>query len=322
MAASSTAMAQGRNVVIVGALVIALLVPVLLSAHRHTDAWSPRHRVVDEVKYLPTGRALKATSLGYEQFVADMLWIRTTLLFGKRYASQDHDWYSWVFHMIDLATDLDPEFKAAYKYGGTMLRSEGVFIDQSSLIFGKGMVHRPDLWELPFGIGMNYFMFKDDRETAARYIAMAAKTGKGPFYLRNLAASLQSDSGDLDSALIFLQTDLESIPESQKKAREAVEVKIIELKYLIARRDAMDVVTEFRRLTGDLPENPADVASRGLELPRDPFLGQWTWDPDPKMEVGTLISTNYCEVFTQLAREHGLGRLTFASCQAELVDSP
>ena len=48
MAASSTAMAQGRNVVIVGALVIALLVPVLLSAHRHTDAWSPRHRVVDD----------------------------------------------------------------------------------------------------------------------------------------------------------------------------------------------------------------------------------------------------------------------------------
>lgn len=322
MAESSTAAAQGRTVAIAGVLIILLLIPVLNSAHRHTDAWAPRHRVVDEVQYLPTGKALKATSLGYEQFVADMLWIRTTLLFGKRYASQDHDWYSWVFHMIDLATDLDPEFKAAYKYGGTMLRSEGVFIDQSSLIFGKGMRHRPDLWELPFGIGMNYFMFKDDRQTASHYIAIAAQTGNGPFYLRNLAASLQSDTGDLDSALIFLETDLGSIPESQKQAREAVEVKIIELKYLIARRDAMEVITEFRRATGNLPDSPGDVASIGLTLPPDPLLGEWTWDRDPELEVGTVISTNYCEVFTELARKHGLGRLTFASCQAELVDSP
>jgi len=318
MADSSTAASQGGKVALIGALVVALLVPLLASAHRHADAWAPRARVTEEVKYLPTGKALKATSLGYGQFLADILWIRTTLLFGKRYASEDHEWYAWVFHMIDLATDLDPEFKAAYKYGGTMLRSEGVFIDQSSLIFGKGMKHRPDLWELPFGIGMNYFMFKDDRETAAIYISLAAQTGKGPFYLRNLAASLQSDSGDLDSALIFLETDLENIPESQSQARQAVEVKIIELHYLVARRDAMAIVTDFRRLTGNLPATPAEVSASGFALPRDPLGGAWMWDPDPALEVGTVISTNYCEVFTKLARDHGLGRLTFASCQAEL----
>jgi hypothetical protein len=167
---------------------------------------------------------------------------------------------------------------------------------------------------------MNYFMFKDDRETAARYIRIAAQTGKGPFYLRNLAASLASDAGHIDAALLFLQTDLGNIPDSQAAARTAVEVKIFELKYQIAKRDTMVMVTEFRRQTGALPKSPGDVEAIGLVLPADPIGGVWIWDPD--LEVGTVISTNYCEVFTKLARDHGLGRLTFASCRAELVVEP
>ena len=75
-------------------LLALLLAPVLRSAHRHTDAWAPRHRVTDEIKFLPTGDALKASSLGYELLVADILWTRTTLMFGKNYDRQDHGWYA------------------------------------------------------------------------------------------------------------------------------------------------------------------------------------------------------------------------------------
>ncbi len=296
----------------VAALLAAVLVPLIASAHRHTDAWAPREPVTEEIKYLPTGSALKAASLGYEVFVADMLWIRTTLLFGKHVGEADTDWYAWVFHMIDLATDLDPEFKAAYKYGGGMLRYGG-FIDQSNLVYSKGMHHRPDVWELPFGIGMNYYEYKEDRGTAAPYIAQAAHSG-GPFYLRNLSASLQTESGRLEEALMFLETDLDNLPEWQKDARKAVEVKIFETRYLIARRDAEAALVEVRRRTGDLPEAPTDVP-----LPADPLGGVWQWDPDPDVEVGTLISSRYCEVFAELADEYGLGRLHFDKCRAESI---
>lgn len=288
--------------------------PVLKSAHRHTDAWTPRAEVTDEIKYLPTGRALSAASLGYQPLLADLLWVRTVLLFGKNYESDNDDWYSWVFHMIDLATDLDPDFKAAYKYGGTMLRVDGVLVDQSSLIFAKGAANRPDVWEFPFGIAMNYFMFKEDRELAAHWMERAARVGNGPFYVHNLAASLKSESGDLDAALLFLQTDLETIPPSQPRARTAVEVKIFETRYLIAVRDAGRAVQEFRRQTGDLPAKPADVASAGLTLPADPLGGRWTWDLSPEVEIGTVTSSDYCDVFTAVAKEHGLGRLHFQGC--------
>ncbi len=316
----STAFSQGRGVALVCAALLLAAAPVLRSAHRHTDAWAPRSDLTQEIKYLPTGRALTAASLGYEPLLADLLWVRTVLLFGKNYASEDDDWYSWVFHMCDLATDLDPDFKAAYKYGGTMLRVDGAFIDQSSLLFAKGATHRPDIWEFPFGIAMNYFMFKKDRETAALWMERAALTGDGPFYVRNLAASLKSEAGDLDAALLFLQQDLENIPPSQDKARTAVEVKIFETVYLIAVRDAGHVLQEFRRATGDLPADPSEVVTAGLQLPADPLGGRWTWDPDPEAEIGTVISTRYCEVFKELAETHGLGRMSYAGCTAEDVE--
>jgi hypothetical protein len=323
---SSTAFSQGGKVALICALVLVALAPLIRSAHRHTDAWAPRHDVTDEIKYMPTGSSLKAASLGYEMLVADLLWARTTMLFGEKYEQTDRDWYAWIFHMIDLATDLDPEFKAAYKYGGTMLRVDGVFIDQSSLIFQKGMHGRPDEWFYPWAIAMNYFMFKDDRETAAHYMALAAERGAddGPWYLPSLAASLMSEAGDLESSLMFLQEEINNLPPDQEARRRAVEVKIFELKYRIACRDAQRVVDEFRRRAGALPPDPPDVGSVGLTLPADPLAGTWEWDQDPAAELGTVRSSEYCSVFGALARETGLGREVPLGCYAAgpALDAP
>lgn len=313
--ASSTAFARGRVVALCCVLVLAVLLPIIGSAHRHADAWAPRHRVTDEIRYLPTGRLLKAASLGYEMLVADMLWARTTLLFGKNFEQQDKDWYAWVFHMIDLATDLDPEFKAAYKYGGLMLRVEGEFIDQSSLIYQKGMVALPDNHYFPFFIAMNYYEYKEDRQTAAEYMEIAAKCGTGPAYLPSLAASLRTETGDPREALMFLEEELRTIPPDQEQLRTTVEVKIFETRYLIVLQDVQRMVEEFRRQTGDLPARPGDVLEIGLTLPEDPLGGVWVYNPSPEVEIGTCWSSAYCRVFGQMAREHGLGRQVPIGCE-------
>ncbi len=300
---------------IVCALALALLMPVIRSAHRHTDAWAPRQRVTDEIRYLPTGRLLEAASLGYQLLVADVLWARTTMLFGKNFEQQDKDWYAWVFHMIDLATDLDPEFKAAYKYGGLMLRVEGEFIDQSSLIYQKGMHALPENHYFPFFIAMNYFEYKDDRQTAAEYMELAAKCGTGPAYLPSLAASLRTETGSPEEALMFLQEEYNSIPPDQEQLRTTVEVKIFETRYEIAKGGAQAAVEEYRRRTGDLPAHPSDVTGLGLQLPPDPLGGRWEYHPSPDMEIGTVWSSAFCEVFAALSHEHGLGRRTPTGCE-------
>ena len=298
------------NVLLVCGVLLCLLGPLLSSAHRHTDAWAPRRSASQEIKFLPTGDFLKASSLGYAPLLADIFWIRATMLFGDRHGGGDKDWYAWLYHMVDITTDLDPDFRAAYKYGGTMLRVDGVFVDQSSLIFQKGMKHRPDEWYFPFGIAMNYFIHREDNKIAARYMEIASRTEGAPFYLRNLAASLLSESDQLDAALVFTREELDNLPAGQGKVRTALELKVFELEYLLAVRGVERALTAYRRQHGEHPAEPSELAG----VPRDPLGGTWTWDRSPDAVFGTVASSAYCAVFTERSVKASLGRLSIVDC--------
>jgi len=291
-------------------LLLCLLIPLLSSAHRHADAWAPRHSTVSEVKFLPTGDFLRASTLGYQMIASDLFWVRATMLFGDRHGGGDQEWYAWLYHMVDIATDLDPKFRAAYKYGGTMLRVDGVFVDQSSLIFQKGMKHRPDEWYFPFGIAMNYFLHRDDREIAARYMEQAARAPGAPFYLRNLAASLLSESDQLDAALVFTREELENLPPGKSSVRTALELKVFELEYMLSRQGVERALTAYRRANGEHPNLPSDLEG----IPRDPLGGVWVWDRSPEAEFGAITSSKYCAVFSNRSREASLGRLSLRAC--------
>ena len=310
--ANSSTASRHPRVGLVCLLSVLVLLPILSSAHRHTDVWAPRYSRATDVQFLPTGDFLKGASLGYAGLLSDFFWVRATMLFGDQHgAGEDKGWYAWLYHMIDLTTDLDPEFRAAYKYGGTMLRVDGVFVDQSSLIFQKGMKHRPDEWYFPFGIAMNYFLHRDDPQIAARYMEAAATIEGAPFYLRNLAASLLEDSNQLDAALAFTEAELANLPTGQDAVRIALELKIFELRYAISVRDVEQAVETYRRENGGLPESVAALPG----LPSDPLGGVWTWDRRPDSEEGAVFSSKYCEVFTKLSREASLGELSLRDCE-------
>lgn len=284
-----------------------VLIGLVHSGHRHVTAWAPRTDASDQIRFLPSGKALSLVSLGYDELLADLLWAKATLMFGENFGTGDTGWYSWLYHMMDLATDLDPRFRAAYKYGGTMLRVDGVFVDQSSMIFAKGSHALPEEWYFPFGIAMNYFIAKKDKRLAAAYMRRAASLPRSPFYLRNLAASLLDESQGPENALAFLTQELEVVPEGP--ARRAIELKIFETRYMIAVRDAEEVVRAYRRTAGRLPATPSDVSAAGLELTPDPLGGVWQWSDDLDADPGALRSSRYYEVFVKLSADSGLGAL-------------
>ncbi len=325
------------------ALAVVLLVGFIHSGHRHTDAWAPRNGLTEELLYLPSGEFLQFATFGYEMLAADLLWVRATAMFGEGYGT-DEQWQLWLYHMINLATDLDPQFRAAYKYGGTMLRLDGLLVDQSNLIFQKGHEALPNEWYFPFAIAMNYFLYKDDRESAALYMEQAARSAratenaieearargdlasslldarrKPPHYLANLAASLYSETEQLELGLTFLLEEHRQLPPSA--SRTAVEVKILETRYLIALRDATAMVEQYLLQEGGLPSTPQDLSVLGLELPADPLGGRWRWEEGADAKPGALISSAYVSVFTAIVRDTGLGTIGRGSHGAQGSDA-
>lgn len=309
-------MQHARPVAVSVALLLTLCVFVH-QGHRHVEAWAPQTEVTEAIRFLPSGKALDMIAMGYDELLADLLWVRATVFFGENFGTeQDPGWYSWLYHMLDLATDLDPRFVPAYKYGGVMLRVDGMFVEQSTMMFAKGMEALPGEWYFPFGIAMNYFLYKEDSALAAPYMRQAAKLEGGPFYLANLAATLTDESQGLESALVFLQEEARTLPPG--RARNAVEVKIFETRYEIAEQAAATAVATFRRAYGRLPVEPLEVTQAGIALPADPLGGAWQWDRSPDAELGSVISSEYYRVFSEISRSSGLGALGVGNTGGEV----
>lgn len=249
---------------------ILVLVPLTHLAHRHADAYRPRHDLGERVLYLPSGESLGPLTLGFHAAFADLLWIRAVLYFGEHHGERpSEEWYLWLYHMLDLVTDLDPHFTAPYKYGGLMLRISPAWTDASSLLMLKGMEHNPEEWYFPFTISMNYF-FDDNLVDAAIYAQRAASLPGAPFYLSNLAATMLNDSDQEEVALRFLTQEFEDAPDQRRK--DVIFVKIQETRFEIAARELEYAREAFRVDRGSEPIDVGDLVPRYLpQLPEDPY---------------------------------------------------
>lgn len=156
-----------------------------------------------EALYIPTGKLLPYLSFGHDQLLADLLWLKTILYFGHHYVTDRN--YPYLYHLLEIITDLDPRFAEPYLFGGIVLSMEGDAIEESNLILEKGMRNLPQNWRFPFFLGFNHWYYLDDRAQAAEYISMASRLDGAPPYLPRLAATLYSEVGRRDAALSFLR---------------------------------------------------------------------------------------------------------------------
>lgn len=230
----------------------------------------------EELSYLPKGEYLKIAVLGYDQFAADLIWLKAVQHLGA--TRQSKGGYVWAYHVVNVVTDLDPKFLSAYLASGTVFGVWAGLHFESIEILRKGMRENPDVWQLPFYIGYDYFYELCDPAKAAPYFQAAARLPGAPSYLPSLAARMTVAGGDPSAALEFLQRLYEHTGDS--RLREALEEKI---KEVIVERDIrilQDSVQQHRARYGKLPRTLRELVARGIvsSLPEDPFGGRYELD--------------------------------------------
>lgn len=230
----------------------------------------------EELSYLPKGEYLKIAVLGYDQFAADLIWLKAVQHLGA--TRQSKGGYVWAYHVVNVVTDLDPKFLSAYLASGTVLGVWAGLQYESIEILRKGMRENPDVWQLPFYIGYDYFYELCDPAKAAPYFQAAARLPGAPSYLPSLAARMAVAGGDPAAALEFLRRLHEQTGDS--RLREAIEGKI---KEVIVERDIralQDGVQQHRVRYGKVPRSLRDLVARGIvsSLPEDPFGGRYELD--------------------------------------------
>jgi len=227
--------------------------------------------------YLPQGEYLRGAVLGYEQVVADLLWIQAIQAMGERKVTEEAG--HWIYRALDVITTLDPEFVRVYEAGGIALVTLVVLAEESNRILEKGMKYNPDVWTLPYLLGFNYYFELHDDAKAADYIARASRLPGAPEYLARLATRLYVSAREPQVAIDFLARMYEQT--SDENIKHVLEQR---LKEVVVERDLQlldEAISRYRKLHKRVPERLEDLVGPGLlrALPREPFGGHYLYDP-------------------------------------------
>src|SRR5215475_9697074 len=97
---------------------IAALVPLQRSIDSQTG-----DRVAEESLYLPSGNTVKKVSFGFDGVISDVYWMRAIQYFGNKVLNgglteNSNERFELLYPLLDITTTLDPQYIAAYEFGG------------------------------------------------------------------------------------------------------------------------------------------------------------------------------------------------------------
>lgn len=140
---------------------------------------------------LPRAADVKLVSLGYDQLLADLYWLKFISYEGDSRARL-LDGYASASAYLELITGLDPRFTEAYWFASFSVGADQKRPDLADAILQTGIERNPDNWYLPYIAGLNAYLNWHDEAKAAKYYRMAARFPEAPRWLAGQAKILES----------------------------------------------------------------------------------------------------------------------------------
>ncbi|MDD9965036.1 MAG: hypothetical protein OXR73_02325 [Myxococcales bacterium] len=218
-------------------LAVGVLAAILIGAAHVSRGHAFRHNLqsqrYEDRYYLPPPSWLVVSSLGYREALAGFVWTAMLENFGEELQHRGHAKY--FFHYGDAIVTLDPFFKRAYQWMGTVSlyrlgkpspaesRRAGSYLERAAEIF-------PEDGELMWLLGAHYSYempsttrVKEEKAEFKRkgleYIRTAALLGAGPPWLGLTAATDLESLGQKDRAIRHLKEIYMTVEDPDTKAR-------------------------------------------------------------------------------------------------------
>lgn len=188
----------------------------------------PRPEVDVNMLFVPPAKVLKAAASGYENLVADVLWLSLVQYYGDRYFADDRTMHN-LEAMFELITDLDSKFWFAYWLGGWALADDSQ-PDAAIRLLARGEARNPDEASYPYLQGFIHFLMKSDPMAAAACFLRAAEKPilewpEQRRFARSMAAHMYRRGGQRELALRLWELMLE---ESADKAVRDIAARNVE----------------------------------------------------------------------------------------------
>ena len=251
-----------------------------------SEVHPPSPEVAFDVPPFPAEVA-RPFSFGFRSLVADLTFLQAIQVYGGRKNSVTYQEGlsddRRIARLLTYATDLDPEFRGAYRFVGNALirhsldgKAANVFATEA--ILQKGIVNRPDDWHIAFSLGFVRSYYLNKRAEAAANFAAAARLPEAPAYIPFLATRLAADAGDLSFAEQLAQAMASQATEEE--SRKEWEERLLDLAMEKQLRALESAAKKFEARTGRAPRTPAELVAAGElpSIPLEPHGGRYEFD--------------------------------------------
>ncbi len=240
----------------------------------------PRKRVPGwSVMYLPSGKYMKALSLGNTNLLADLIYIWAIQYYSNYSIKERYDYLEKIFGVI---TELNPTWQDPYLIGALIMAYEVKRVDLALKLLNKGMHKNPDNWIFPWEAGFYCLSLLRDYKCSAYYFKKAMENPNSPDFVRRLFANSLFRAGELTASLkaweeIYLTTE-------NPYVKRVAYNHLYEVKMEIDRRIVEKARDEWEKKKGKPLPSLSFLVKEGLlkSIPKDIDGNEYLFDPEKR----------------------------------------
>jgi hypothetical protein len=277
------------NAIVGVPLLFALVALLQLHIDRQTQSAVPGR----EELLLRSGTLVKKLSLGYDSLLADIYWTRAVQYYGTRVGTRNQD-FELLWPLLDLATKLDPQLMAAYRFGAIFLSEtdEGGAgrTDLAIELVKRGIAQNPDEWRLDTDLGFLYYWRLHDYSHAAAAYLEGSKNPQAPVWLKLMAARIAAKGGSVETSRMLWSQLYEST--SDPHIRSMAFEQLRGLRAQDDERHLDGLAEQYHERFGHLPVSIREMRDAGLlqAIPVDPDGFPYVLGPDGKSHLNPASS--------------------------------
>lgn len=285
---------------------------LILPVQNRIDAQINRMPVDPDLLYFSSPGVVKAISLGYDDLVADVYWMRAIQYYGRREeAARRRVPFKNLAALLDIVTTLDPKMLDVYRAGSVFLgEPEPVGAGkplEAIRLLEKGISLAPQEWRLRYDKGFVYFLYLKDHRKAGEAWLDASQCAGAPPWMSALAARGLSQGGAVETAKELWLRQLQDstradLKENARSHLDSIQVDetIWTLEFLLekyaAARGAQAARLEDLVSAGYLTFVPKDPS--GVPYRYDAKTGKVSISPDTRVRY-LALNYDYREIFRE-----------------------
>lgn len=233
---------------------------------------------------------IKIMSMEFRNIAADFLFVRASQFLGSRVegkrALTKDDWM-WLYHNLDVVTELDPYFQDPYYVANGLLVWDAGMYDEANALLKKAVDARTWDWWFPFMLGFNKYYFQGKNKEGADYLLLASKRPGAWPMLTTLASKLYYEGGKTEAAISFLTAILKN--ENDEAVRKKYSIRLDALKRILYLERAAAL---YEDTMGVFPRNLNVLIEAGIikKIPEDPYGGQFYIDKDGAIKTTSKLA--------------------------------